>query len=140
MLDWAIRVLINGAALVVAAKVVPNIHLTLGAFGPNWIKVGIVALVFALVNTYVKPIVKVLSFPITLLTLGLFSLVVNAAMFLLVAWIAKSGFDIPFTVGGFPPTLGSEAIVAALLGSVVVSLVSMILGAANFGRKVAGLR
>ena len=140
MLDWAIRIVINGVALVVAAKIVPNIHLILGPLGIGWIKVGIIALVFALVNTYVKPIVKALSFPITLLTLGLFSLVVNAALFLLVAWIAKSGLDIPFTVGGFPPTLGSTSIVAAILGSIVVSVVSILLGTANFGRKAAGLR
>ncbi|MHB8459995.1 MAG: phage holin family protein [Candidatus Limnocylindrales bacterium] len=140
MIDWVVRIVINAVALIVAAKIIPNIHLILGPLGIGWVKVGIVALVFALVNTYVKPIVRALSFPITLVTLGLFAFVINAALFLLVAWIAKTGLAIPFTVGGFPPTLGSEALIAALLGSIVVSVVSTILGMANFGRKVAGLR
>jgi putative membrane protein len=140
VLDLLVRIVINAVALVVAAKIVPNIHLAIGSPGVEWVRVALVALVFALINTYVKPIVKTLSFPVTLMTVGLFSFVINAALFLLVAWIAKDVLSIPFTVGGFPPKFGADAIVAALLGSIVVSIVSMILGSANFGRKLAGLR
>ena len=85
MLDWVVRIVINGAALVVAAKIVPNIHLTIGPVGEGWVKVALVAFVFAVVNTYLKPIVKALSFPINLMSLGLFTFVINAALFLLVA-------------------------------------------------------
>ena|SRR5260221_14699939 len=140
MFDLLVRIVINGVALVVAAKLVPNIHLAIGSPGVEWIRVALVALVFALVNSYIKPIAKAVSFPITLVTLGLFSFVINAAMFLLVAWIAKDVLSIQFTVGAFPPKFGTESIVAALLGSIVVSVVSVLLGSANFGRKVVGLR
>lgn len=140
MLDWIVRIVINGAALVVAAKLVPDIHLTIGPFGEEWLKIGLVAFVFALINTYLKPIVKALSFPINLMSLGLFTFVINAALFLLLAWVSDQYLDIPFAVGGFPPDFGVDAIVAAVLGSIVVSVVSTVLGFANFGRKVAGLR
>ena len=64
MLDTVVRILINAVALVVAAKIVPDIHLTIGKAGPEWVKIAIIAIVFGLVNAYIKPIVKVLSFPI----------------------------------------------------------------------------
>jgi uncharacterized membrane protein YvlD (DUF360 family) len=74
------------------------------------------------------------------MSLGLFTFVINAALVLLVAWLSDEVLTIPFTVGGFPPDLGVDAIVAAVLGSLVVSAVSTVLGLANFGRKVAGIR
>ena len=88
MVDLAIRIVINAIALVVAAKLIPDIHLKIGPVGVEWLKIAAIALVFALVNSYIKPIVKVLSFPITVLTLGLVSFIINAALFLLVAWVA----------------------------------------------------
>lgn len=136
MLDWIIRIVINAAALIVAAKVVPDITLKIGDFGVEWLKVAVIALVFALVNSYLKPIVKALSLPITLLTMGLIAFVINAALFLLVAWIADLAFPSILKVGSFPPTLNANAIVAALLGSIVISVVSTILGFANFGRRL----
>ena len=141
MLDWLIRILINAAALVVAARVVPDIDLKIGPLGVEWLKVALVALVFALVNTYIKPIVKLLSLPITLLTLGLVAFVINAALFLLVAWISDQIFPGILTIAGFPNNgLSGNAIFAALLGSLVISVVSTLLGLANFGRKAMGLR
>ena len=71
MIDILVRILINAVALVVAAKIIPDIHLAIGPAGPDWIKIAIVAIVFGLVNAYIKPIVKALSFPLTLATLGL---------------------------------------------------------------------
>ena len=141
MLDWIVRILINAAALIVAARVVPQIDLKIGAFGVDWVKVAVVALVFALVNTYIKPIVKLLSLPLTLITLGLVAFVINAALFLLVAWISDQIFPGILRIGGFPAKgLTSDAIVGALLGSIVISVVATLLGLANFGRKAMGLR
>jgi len=138
--DWIARIVINGVALIAAAKLVPNIHLPAGPLDQTWVKIGLIALVFALVNTYIKPIVKTLSFPISIMTLGLFTFVINAGLFLLVAWLCDDLLKITFTVGGFPPKFGIDAVVAAVLGSLVVSIVSTALGFANFGRKAAGLR
>ena len=139
MLDWLIRILINGAALVIAAKVVPDITLKIGPFGVEWVKVAAIALVFALVNTYIKPIVKALSFPITLLTLGIVSFLINALLFLLVAWIADAIFPGVLSIAGFPAHgITANVIVTALLGSIIISVVSTILGMATFGRKAFG--
>jgi len=87
------------------------------------------------INTYVKPIVKALSFPITLLTLGLFSLVLNALLLLLVAFIADA-VNIDFTIGGFPPDFTADAFVGALLGSIVITIVSIVLGMLDRGRRI----
>jgi putative membrane protein len=136
VVEWIIRIVINFVALIVAAKIVPDISLKIGPFGVEWLKVAAIALVFALVNSYIKPIVKALSFPITLLTLGLVAFLINAALFLLVAWIADQLFPGILKVGGFPPTLNGNAILAAILGSIVISIVSTILGMISFGRRL----
>ena len=64
----------------------------------------IVAIVVGLANALVKPVLKILSFPLSLLTLGLSGLVVNAVVLLGVAW-ATEQLKVKFTVGNFPPTL-----------------------------------
>jgi len=130
--DIIARILINAVAVFAAIQVIPDITLD---FDPAWWNLIAVALIFAIVNSYLKPIVKLLSFPISLMTLGLVSFVINAALFLLVAWAANQ-VDIPFTVGDFPPDITGNSILAALLGSIVLSVVSTILGLADFGRRL----
>jgi putative membrane protein len=95
----------------------------------------VVALILALINSYLKPILKILSFPITLVSLGLFALVLNAFLLLLVALIADA-VDIDFTIGGFPPDLTADAFVGALLGSIVISIVTLVLGMLDRGRRI----
>jgi putative membrane protein len=87
----------------------------------------VLALIAGVVNGLVKPIVNLLSLPVRLATLGLFSLVINAVMLLLVAWLAGV-FDIGFSVGGFPPDFGIDAIVWAFVGAVVLSIINAIIG------------
>jgi putative membrane protein len=94
-----------------------------------------VALILALINSYVKPILKALSFPITLLTMGLFAFLLNAALLLLVAVLADA-INIKFTIGGFPPSFTSDTVVGALLGSIVISVVSIVLGMLDRGRRI----
>lgn len=130
MIDFLVKVLINAVAVWAAIQLIPQISL-----GGGFLNLAIVALIFAIVNAYIRPIVKALSFPITLISLGLVSFVINAALFLLVAWLA-SQVKIPFEVADFPPKLSAEAIVAALLGSIVVSVVSTLLGLVDFGRRL----
>jgi putative membrane protein len=80
------------------------------------------AAIFGLVNMLIRPIVKALAFPLALMTMGLIGFVINAGLLLLTAYIANStGFDL--TVGGFPPDFTADTIVAAIVGSVVLSLV-----------------
>jgi putative membrane protein len=106
-----LRILINAAALWLAATIVPGIH----AGGPGSILA--IALVFGVVNVLIRPVMKLLTCPVILLTLGLFTLVVNALMLWLAAWIGGM-FGIEFTVDGF---------VAAFLGALLVAVVATVL-------------
>lgn len=83
----------------------------------------VLAVIFGLVNGAIGPIVKTMAIPISLMTMGLVGFLVNAALFLVTALIADSaGFNL--TVGDFPPDLlTADTIVAAVIGSVVLSLV-----------------
>lgn len=134
MTELVVKVLINAAALWVAIQVVPNSLLSFD-FGEDWWKLLAVALIFALVNTYIRPIVKALSFPISLMTLGLVAFVINAAMLLLVA-LASDQLDLGFRVGDFPPDLTSDTIVGAVVGAVVISVVSTLVSVALAPRKL----
>jgi putative membrane protein len=138
VIDLLVRIVINAAALIVASLLVPNIHLTKTSTAEDWLKIAAIALVFALINTYLKPIVKLLSLPITLLTMGLVGLVINAAM-LLVLSLVSEGLKLPFRVANFPPTLNADAIVAALIGGIIISVVATVLSMALSARKVLGV-
>lgn len=108
---FLVHLLISAAALGAAAFFVPGIHA--GGFG----SLLLAALVFGFVNALIRPVFKLLSCPVILLTLGLFTLVINALMLELTGWFAK-GFGIGFRVDGFVP---------AFLGALVVSVVSTLL-------------
>ena len=132
MIDLLVKVLINAVGVWAAIQVVPQIDF---AFGNDWWKLLAVALILALVNSYLKPILKALSFPITLISLGLFSLVLNALLLLLVAFVSDQ-VSLGFSIGGFPPDFTADAFIGALLGSIIISIVSTLLGMLNTGRKV----
>lgn len=106
------RLIANAAALWVASTFVPGISHT-----GSWVGLVLVALVFGVINTLIKPILMVLSLPVQVLTLGMFTFVVNALLLMLTGWVAIR-LGILFTVEGFVP---------ALLGSLVVSVVSGLL-------------
>jgi putative membrane protein len=137
--DLLIKVLINAVGVYAAIQLVPQIHFPaaedLSTLGDNWWKLLAVALILALVNSYLKPILRILSFPITLLTMGLFALVLNALLLLLVAFIS-SQLKLGFTIGGFPPDFTADAFIGALLGSIVISIVSVLLNLVNRGRRL----
>ena len=83
------------------------------------------AVIFGIVNGLIGPIVKILAFPISLMTMGLIGFVINAGLLLATAVVANSpGFDL--TVGDFPPDITADTIVAAIVGSVVLSLVGTV--------------
>ena len=134
MTDLIVKVLINAAALWVAVQVVPDNLLSFD-FGSDWWKLLAVALIFALVNSYIRPIVKLLSFPISLMTLGLVAFVVNAAMLLLTALLSDQ-LDLGFRVGDFPPGITIDTLVGALVGAVIISVVSTLVSIALAPRKL----
>jgi putative membrane protein len=115
-MDRIVQLLINAAALFAAVYVVPGLDF---AFEPEfaWLKFLLVAFIFGLVNTFVRPILRILTFPITMMTLGLFLIVINALMFLLVDAISDE-LALGLAVNDF---------FAALLGAIVMGLVGMLL-------------
>ena len=134
MVELIVKILINAAALFVAVKVLPA-NLLKFEWGNDWWKLLAVALVFALVNTYIKPIVKALSMPIGLLTLGLIAFVINALMLLLVALVSGS-LKLGFKVGDFPPNVTSDTIIGALVAAFIISVVSTLASVALSPRKL----
>jgi putative membrane protein len=134
VVELIVKILVNAAALFVAVKVLPSNLLSFN-WGNDWWKLLAVALVFALVNSYIKPIVKALSMPIGLLTLGLIGFVINAAMLLLTA-LASDSLKLGFKLGTFPPTINSDAIVGALVAAVIISVVSTLASVALSPRKL----
>lgn len=140
MIDLLVKIIINAIAVYVAVLLVPQIDFpaanNLLTLEGNWWHVVVVALILALINAYVKPILKVLSFPITLLSMGLFALVLNAFLLLFVAFLAGY-FEVTFSIGSFPPNFTADSFVGALLGSIVISIVSIVLGMLDRGRRIA---
>jgi putative membrane protein len=132
VVELLIKVLVNAAALWAAVQLIPQITFN---FGQDWWKLLAVALIFALINSYLKPIVKALSFPISIMTLGLIGFVINAAMLLLTAAVSDQ-FKLGFKVGGFPPSITADAILGAILGAIVISIVSTLLSIALAPRKL----
>ncbi|MEV4012427.1 phage holin family protein [Nonomuraea angiospora] len=117
---FIIRTIAAAAALWVAIQLVPGIQVSTSTNSAKyWGVLLIVALIFGIVNAIVKPIVKALGCAIIVLTLGLFLLVINAAMLLLTSWISTQ-LDIPFHVDNFYP--------AAFWGAIIISVVSWLLG------------
>jgi putative membrane protein len=140
VIDIAIRVAINGVALVLiaASQIVPGVVLKIGPAGPDWLRIAAVAVIFGLINTYLRPILKALSLPISMLTMGAVGLVINAALLLLLAFLSKS-LSLPFTIARFPPTMNADAFVAALLAGILVSIVATVLSMVFGTRKVFGM-
>ncbi|MFJ7157459.1 phage holin family protein [Streptomyces sp. NPDC101118] len=114
MTNFLVKTLANAGALAVAIWRVHDITLTGDSLGREALTLLLVALVFGLVNLLVKPVVKLLSLPLFILTLGLFTLVVNALMLLLTSWLAGK-LNLDFHVEGFW---------AAFVGGLIISVVS----------------
>ncbi|MFD7015159.1 phage holin family protein [Streptomyces sp. NPDC059928] len=114
MKNFVVKTIANAAALAVAIWLVKNITLTGDSTGRKALTLILVALVFGVVNFLVKPVVKLLSFPLFILTLGLITLVINALMLLLTSWLADK-LNLSFHVEGFW---------AAVVGGLIISIVS----------------
>jgi putative membrane protein len=124
-MDRVIQILINAGALYAAVFVIDGID-----FVGEWWKLLLVALAFSLLNTYVRAILRILTLPISVITLGIFLLVINAAMLLLTSAISDQ-LSLGFHVADFG---------AAFLGAIVVAIVgwilSLVIGAARVPTRV----
>ena len=111
-MGFLIGVGINAAALWVAVYLLDGLE-----FAGEWYQWLILGLIFGVVNAIVKPILKLLTFPITIVTLGLFLFVLNAAMLYLTSWLA----------GPITSTFTITSFWDALLGGIIIALVGMAL-------------
>ena len=109
ILRWAI----NAVALYAAIALVPGVN----AQNIHWLSFVWLALIFGLINALLRPLLTLLTCPLIIVTLGLFTLLINTLMFYL-AGLVGSYFNVGFSVEGFMP---------ALLGGIVTSLVSIAL-------------
>ena len=107
-----IKWLINTIAIILAIKFVPGI-----VYIGGWWGVLAVGLLFGLVNTFIRPFVKLFTLPLLIFSLGLFSFIINAMMLMLTSWLSDE-FRLGFHVAGFKP---------AFWGALVISLASMLL-------------
>ncbi|PSJ29537.1 hypothetical protein B7P34_06610 [Streptosporangium nondiastaticum] len=114
MKNFVVKTIANAAALAVAIWLLKGITLSGENTARKVLTLILVALVFGVVNFIVKPVVKLLSFPLFILTLGLITLVINALMLLLTSWITKE-LGLAFHVDGFWN---------ALVGGVIISVVA----------------
>ncbi len=124
MKHFAIRVGVNAVGLWVAAAIVHGVHL--GNQGVEWqrqvLQIVLVSLVFGVVNAIIGPLARFLSFPFVVLTLGLFTFVVNAFLLEVTAWLAEP-LGLPFAIDQF----WWDAILAAVVLTLVSWALSMVL-------------
>ena len=105
MLNTILRWILYAILIVLVSWIVPGIEVD------NFVSAMFVCIILALVNTFIKPIIQLITLPVNILTLGLFSLVINAFMLMLAGWIAP-GFEV-------------EGFLSAFLGSLLLSLFAL---------------
>lgn len=118
LVNFALQTVINAVALWVAAWAIPGITFGGGSSAQVVKTVVIVALIFGIVNALIKPVLKLITLPLIILTLGLFVFILNALMLQLTSWLAGR-FDLAFHVQHF--------FWDAVFGGLVVTVVSMLL-------------
>ncbi|BCW08437.1 phage holin family protein [Arthrobacter sp. NtRootA1] len=139
--SFIVRVLINGLALWIASWLLEGLEISSSATEKAAANAGItegadaagivlaylfIGLIFGVVNAFVRPLVKILSLPVTILTLGLFTIIINAAMLYLTAWLS-SFTPVHLTIDSFFWT--------AILASVIISIISLVAGLIPGARK-----
>ncbi|KRE82052.1 phage holin family protein [Arthrobacter sp. Soil763] len=136
-----VRVIVNALALWIASWILPGLDIstsaTTGAVADSGVTQGtdtigiilaylFIGVIFGLVNALVKPLVSLLSLPLTILTLGLFTVVINAAMLFLTSWLS-SYTPVHFTIDSFFWT--------AVFAAIIITLVSLVAGRLPGGRR-----
>jgi putative membrane protein len=139
--SFILRIIINAAALWVASWLLPGLEISSSAASEAVAESGVTAgtdavglvlaylfigAIFGTVNAFVRPLVRFLALPITILTLGLFTIIINAAMLYLTSWIS-SYTPVEFTIDSFFWT--------AVLAAIIISLVSVVAGVLPGARK-----
>ncbi|RNL41304.1 phage holin family protein [Paraeggerthella hongkongensis] len=121
-MNFIIRWLVTAIAVGVAVWLVPGIEIIGG--NEAWVGIAIFGLMLALVNISIKPLMQVLSLPITVITLGIFYLIVNTFLLYVAAWLANGIFQVGFAIATF-----GSAFVASIVISIVSGIMNSVVGA-----------
>lgn len=122
MFEFAIRVLVNAVAVIAAVRIVPGV-----SFTGDIVQFVILAAIFGVINAYLRPIVKLLSLPLNLVTFGVAGLIINIGLVMLAAAVSDS-LNLGFSLAGWPPgPIDLDVIIAAFLTSLVISAVSALM-------------
>lgn len=121
-MNFIIRWLVTAIAVGAAVWLVPGIGIVGGT--EAWAAIAIFGLILSLINISIKPIMQLLSLPISVLTLGIFYLVVNTFMLYVAAWLANGIFQVGIEIATF-----GSAFVASIVISIVSAIVNAITGA-----------
>ncbi len=113
-MNIVIALILNALALLATAYIVPGFHVA------NFTSAILAAIVLGVVNTFIKPILSLISLPLTVITLGLFSFVINAVVLFIAAAVVRG-----LTIDGWVP---------AILGAIVLSVVSTVLNSVIKGK------
>ena len=122
IMGFVLRWIITAVAVAAAVWLVPGVEVSSAT--ESWVGVAVFALFLALLNMSIKPILQILSLPITCLTLGIFYLIVNTFMLYLASWMAEGLFETGIVISSF-----GSAFVASIVISVVSALLNSITGA-----------
>ncbi len=123
------RTIGNAAGLWLATRLLSGLSVPEGVgTGQMWLNLLVLGLVLALVNSLVKPVAKFLTFPLYIVTFGLFALVVNGAMLLLTGWLTDH-ISALGAGGSVPLGLEVSSFGTAVIGSIIVSVISSIIAA-----------
>ena len=119
MKGFVIGTVITAIAFYVLTQFLPQVGVT---YKGELVGLLVLAIIFGIVNGLIGPIVKLLTLPVSIMSMGLVGFLINAGLLLVTALVADAaGFNL--TVGDFPPDLTADTIVAAVIGSVVLSAV-----------------
>ncbi|MBV8637778.1 MAG: phage holin family protein [Candidatus Eremiobacteraeota bacterium] len=113
-MHWLLRFIVTAAALWAIAVYVPGFHLN------TWTDAIWAAIIFGIVNTLIGPILRLISLPLTFLTLGLFTIVINWALFALTVWLSPG-----FKTTGYPWPAWESTLVGAIIMMIVGTLVNV---------------
>jgi putative membrane protein len=119
MKGFVVGTIVTAIAFYILVQVFPNWFGYTGGF----VGLAVIAVIFGVINGLIGPIVKLLALPLTLMTVGLIGFVINAALLLATAFVSKTlGFTLQ--VGDYPPDFTADTFIAAIVGAVVLSLIS----------------
>ena len=121
--------IILGIAATAIAFALLTILLPKVTYDGDWVHLVMIAALFGVANGFIKPVVKLLSFPINVMTIGLFGIVINAALMLGVAWVSDMYFKFGFTIAGWPKSgFTVDTLVTAAIASIALGILTAIVG------------